>query len=485
MPTRVSYDSSRLIPAPLVQFAKSYETAGDGTKLGSKFTITINGIICADKGSPNSSGTFHTSGGYPADEVITEDSRLGAIFRKQEAIRELFSQDGLSLEFQSADGSPPIKCNPRVIDIEFEEDIWFHRCDYTITLEADLMYVNGTALGEDEFANYISSAGESWSISSTDDRLGDSRYPPTYQITHTVNATGKRFFDGTGLVKPAWQQARDWVINRLGFDETIALSSGINNLPEYYNGYNHVRSEEIDELAGTFSVTEAWVLSSGNAVEDFSISITTSNQQANNQVSINGNITGYAERDANFNITTHAMDNAEIKWSGVQTDLLSRAQIYSGYNLNPIVLSTTVGKNPVTGTINYTYQYDDRPSNNITGAVSEVINIDDSYDVNVFGVVPILGRTKGPILQDIGTKRERTRSLNMEIVFDTTVAGSGTVASRFRDNHPRVRSPQSGQIDDIISAVTPYYSSKLFVANRNERWDGVSRYSYNITWVYE
>jgi len=102
MPSRVSWGNSLLIPAPLVGISKQYLTTGDGTKIGSTFNITVNGVICADRGSPTSSGTLLTDFSQSDIEVIDADSRLGSIIRKQEAIRDLFSVDGLSFEVQSA-----------------------------------------------------------------------------------------------------------------------------------------------------------------------------------------------------------------------------------------------------------------------------------------------------------------------------------------------------------------------------------------------
>ena len=200
--SRVLYGTSRLIPAPFVSVSKQYSKAGDGRIIGSIFSLTITGKMLAFKGSPDSSGTFWTSGGYPSDETVGTDSRLKAIIRKQEALRNLFSEEGLSLEFQSADGSAPMKCNPRMNSIEFSPDVWYQTCDYTINLEADVVYVNGLALGEDAFSQYIDDASESWSFDTDEDKPETIGVPRTYRVTHSVGAKGKRFYDETGtLVK--------------------------------------------------------------------------------------------------------------------------------------------------------------------------------------------------------------------------------------------------------------------------------------------
>ncbi len=484
MPTRVSYGDKRLIPAGFVSISKSYQTAGDGQKIGSLYQITLNGTIVADKGSPNSSGVFHTVGGYPADEVIDHDSRLGAILRKQSAIRDLFASDGLSFEIQSADGTAPTKCNPRIKDISFPEGLWFNVCPYTITMEADYLYVNGQPVG-DSFTYNIASAEENWSFETDEARYGSADFSPTYRLSHTVNAVGKRTFSDGILTQDAWKEARDWVVEKVGYDSALARNENIINLPTYYNAYNHVRSVNTDELGGSYSVSESWVLSSGNAIEDFEVSIQTTANDGISTVAINGTVTGFDERDELLSLEVDRITNAETKWAAVKDLLHTRAESYFGNILNAVPTDTTVGKNPLTGIITYNYSYNDRPSNLITGAKSEVINITDNFDVDVFAAIPVLGRLNGPVLQSINTKKERTKSLSIEVVFDKSVAGSGNAQSRLTDRHPHNLSTQSGDIQSIVNAVKPSNPYQIFVANQQSSWDGVGRYTLNIDWTYE
>lgn len=493
----VSYSSKRLIPAPFVSVSKNYQTTGDGEKIGSSFQLSITGTIVAFKGSPNSSQVFHTTGGFPADEVIAANARLAAIFRKQEAIRELFSNDGLTLEFQSADGSQPMKCNPRVLSIEFAADIWFDRCEYTINLEADELSVNGVAQGEDAFTEYISSASETWSIETSEDQpegLGSNR---TYRLTHSLSATGKRFFDETGsLLRPAWENARLWVQPKMGFDSVIALSSGVNNLPTYYQGLNHVRSENVGENTGDYSVTETWILASGTALEDFTVNTRIDLDSGLNNVSIDGSIRGLETRDSNFNITSAKYDNAVTKFNAASGLALTRAQSFSGFTLNITPLNTTIGRNPVGGTISYSFEFNTRPSNLLTSARSESITMSDSFGVDVFAAVGVLGRSVGPVLQGLGSKQATTRSLSIDAVYGSDYVGSGNATSRLITKHPRNDVTRNAEIQAVVNAVQPVLAgalnnngaaaSTVFVSDQSDNWDATSsRYSLQIGWTYE
>lgn len=498
----VSYDGKKLIPAPFVRISKTYTKSEDGSVLGSIFNLSIIGTIVAWKGSPTSSGTFWASSGEPSDEVVVGDSRLGVMLRKQEAIRELFSNEGKSFEIQSADGSTPLKCNPRITDIDFPEEKWYDLCQYTINLEADALYGGPNAL-EDFVSNsgvsdkaFIKNASESWSIETNEgveELLGNKLYP-TFRLTHNLNAVGTRFFDETGkLVREPWKNARNWVLPRMGLNSSIIHSSGVNNLPSYYNGYNYVKNEQPDILGGSFSVTETWILSSGSATENFSVS-TGSSTDGLTTVSIEGTIQGYDTPSVNEfpQGDSDRYTNAVNKFNEISSIVFTRAQTYAGISLNITPNNSTVGRNPFTGVINYSYQYDTRPSNCISGVKSEVISLVDNLHGDVFASIPVLGRTKGPVLQDISTTQATSRALSIEIVVEPPSFGNNTlldIRTAFLTSKPSINPTYSGQIQKVIDAVDPSKidtSATVFRNQPRESWEPRSgRYSYQIEWTYE
>jgi hypothetical protein len=305
--TEVSYDGNRLIPAPLISISKQFQRSANGEIIGSFFNITVHGKLMAYRGSPKSDKTFWTLADYPPDETIAPDARLASIQRKQEALRQLFNADGKTFQIQGADGSAPVKFNPRVVGpIEFSEGLWYEYSDYTINLEADRVYPQT----EDTFTNLINDAQESWNIE-TQEEPESIGLPRTYRLTHNVSATGKRFFDGNGnLLQDPWKNAREFVIPKLGFDNTFLVSSGVKDLPSFYGGYNHVRTENIDKQAGGYSVTETWILTSGTALEDFSVETSRSIDTGLVQVGIQGNIIGLEQRTSSLQLVTTKYDNA-------------------------------------------------------------------------------------------------------------------------------------------------------------------------------
>jgi hypothetical protein len=493
------YDSKRLIPAPFVTFNKVYNKTGDGQLVGSTFSISLKGTIVSYKGSPTTTGTFWTSGGYPNDEVLTDEEGLKAIIRKQEAIRDLFSTEGLTLEVQSADGSQPMKCNPRLVSIDFTDGLWYNRCEYTIQLEADIVYVNGTELGEDNFTQNLAEASETWSIETNEDQAESVEQNRTYRLSHSVSATGRRFYDDTGLMqKDAWKWARDWVVPKLGFDATIALSSGVNSLPSYYGGFNHVRNEEVGESTGSFSVSETWILASGNVLEDFTVETSTNATEGITTVSIQGNITGLEVRDSNMQVTTSKYTAANTKLAAITGGLAySRATSYSGQSLNILPAQSTISKNPTAGNITYNYTYDTRPGNIVTDTKSESFTVTRSWDVDIVASIPVLGRTAGPVLQPINTHQESTVNLDIQLVFGPEFAGTGTNPTTLLvTRNPGLVEPQRSQIQTIVDAVKPSLAGYLnnagqaatvqYVRNQTENWEPRNgRYGLQIEWVYE
>jgi len=489
----VSYRGQKIIPAPYVNINKTYEKTGDGQNIGSSFEIIVQGTIVAHMGSPDKNGNLWSSSGYPSDDVVGDDSKLGSILRKQEALRDLFSVDGGEFEVQSSDGSQPLKCNPVVVDISFSADIWFQLCKYSIALRATTLSVNGLDVGEDDFTEYISSAEESWQFETIEEQPESELLPRTYRLSHTVNAVGKSYYDETGnLTKQAWEQARNYVLPKLGFDSTISLSSGVNNLPSYYGGYNHVRSENIDKKNGSYSVTESWLLASGTALEDFSINLSTDQNSALQSVSIQGEIRGLEVRNPDMTLTGSKHHYADVKWNEVKNLLHARAQLYTGLSLNSIPISTSEGTNPITGTKTYSYEYNNRPSHIVSDTKMESITINHSPNTDVFASIFILERANGPILQNLGTKQAKTVSVNIELVMNTPQdIGDKSLSSLknyFTYSKPSIMSPYSSEIQAILDANNPinYGYTNVFVSANNENWNpATSQYSLNYEWTYD
>lgn len=519
MPVTYGQDGKRLVPAPIVDIKKSYKRIGDTRKVKPIFTLTLNGTILNFKGSPICDDgdadtlVFQTSGGvfdYPADSVNWDNNDGQAmLFLKQEAIRELFSNDYLPLEFIPWNASQPVRCYPRVIDIEFPQDIWYRRTDYRITLEADYIIGSSTdqaAPGEDfstvdsgniyNFGNTsydligsynVQDASESWNISM------DTEFYGVFKIEHNLSAQGYRTADASGNMTEAWINARQWVNSRLGYDAHYAQSSVFGSVTTgQFTNYNHYRTNNIDTNNGSFASTESWLLCSGHFYEDSTADVKQSASEPYIGIGVQGTIYG-VDSGTIVGTTpwtaTGALNKyhaASAAWNNtVSGSLYTRAQQNIGVSLNPLPLSQTVTHSFNKGTIGYNYEFNNRPLNFVSGAISETLTVQDDNPsglVNVIAEHVVLNRAIGSVLQPINTTTAPTRVINYEAVFAAPTYPSGNNIAYLMALKPRA------QVDALIANLVPtnYAVGYLFVTTDNENWSPLTqRYTRTYGWKYQ
>lgn len=494
--TTLKYGSYEFSPVPIISnIRKEIQRAGDGTPLGTVFRLTLDGTV-----TPIPTGT----GGIT--NIITY----------QDALRNAFSEDGKRLLVQ-CQNTPLIDCYPRIVDFNLEQsnNNWVFTTPFNIELEFDDEPANsGETTGL--MPPYISNADESWSIefveennkfsldlSNVSNQEATGYYnidsnPFQLRLTHSVSAQGKRHYGPSGLRKDAWQEAREHVVGQLGLDSTFVGASGVLNLnPNQFVGYNHIRTNNVDQLGGSFSVEENWLIlqtgqngvPTGNATETWSIDVASQLDDIT-RVSINGEIQGLDTRDygtttGDFSISETRYEAAENYWNGVKPRIFSRAQYFgqgeSTRSLNPVSNNQTITHNPPGGTIAYSFDYDDRPCNFVTGSISEDIQINETFSTDTFAELIVLGRANGPILQAIGTPTSPERNVVIEVAM-SPYTGCDSIVSAMNQK------PKS-QVDSILCSLeadlTGTYTT-VFKTQDVENWNPkIGRYSRNITWKYE
>lgn len=417
----LTYDDKAIIPAPFMTSQKEVLTSGGGAKkLSSVMSITLHGKIVAWRGSPKSDASFWTASGYPPDETIVTDARLAAVLIKQNALRALFANEGRNLEISSPDGSFTSIYQPRNIKIDFAEGNWVEVCDYTVTMEVD---------DPNDNTDKIRDASEEWAIEASDER------GVLFRLTHQLSATGKRVYDETGALansKEAWQNAESYVLTKIGLGLKPARMEAPGVLDATgLQAFNYVRSNQLNELAGTYGVTETWVcFEPGDAAipahEDFTVTAKTNGGRTT--VTIDGTITGLEKRDDTTRaLVSNRYDNAVLKWDNVRSTILARVELVSGFTLNPTVINKSVGRNELSGTITYSYEYNDRPEPSIVGALTQIVRIHNANPADVYASVPVLGRELGPVLQNVGSKTSRKKTVTIDVNMPAaTMSGTST-----------------------------------------------------------
>ncbi len=390
----------------------------------------------------------------------------------------------------------------------------------------------GDILNADKSGNFISAASEDWALEVDEGRgesleinndLSRGGIPRSYRITHNMSATGKPHYypnpdnDNDILKKQAWEGARDFVQKRLlppDTDLTSAsnypnvlgmMGSGTLNLIDAYRGFNHVRTEQVGVTEGTYSVTESWLIASGASYENYNMSISSDLGNPFVNVTIDGNITGLSEikpSGATYGGIGGASglspyDNALLRYHevslsgqfGLLCPIYKRANSTVAVQLNSQPASISLGLNEFNGEITYNLSFNNRPTNVISGVLSESISVNDTYPGDVFAAIPVIGRATGPVLQYIGGRTEYKRDLSIELVMDYTDIPYGHKRNSLLLMKPSTNEPTKTQLRDLIKELSPAKEPgirKYFISPPSESWTPKEgRYSFNISWIYE
>jgi hypothetical protein len=474
----MTYGGIPLSPMPLMNLSKQYQKRGDGIIVGTLFTAQLDGTI------------FSPSG-------------LSSVIAVQDALRTTFATQGQLFEIK-CDGNTLLSVYPRVQGPTFEKSSnnWVLTSPYTITLEFD---DDPHDSGENSslMPPYIADTQESWNMEFVEDKahyewvlpgaIADAN-PYQVRLTHSMSAVGKSHYGSGGLVMPAWQQAKNYVATRLGYDSNFVSNTGVFNLTAAnFTPFNHVRSSISDVNAGTFSVSESWVVINpsgtgvaGRALEDFNIEVHTSTETALVVANIQGQIQGletrsYGSSPGAFAITETKFTAASGYWNTIKDSsrIYPRALLLVS-DLNATPVNKVVGYNPVNGVITYSYEYNNRPANCIAGALNEHIVVTDNNPTDVFAEIPIPGRSAGPILQDMGTITSAKRELSIDAVLPFSSGCS--VASLFATNP---RTSVSGLVALFESDLTSSHT-QVFKHINTETWEPkTGRYTRQVGWTYQ
>ena len=535
----VIVNNKRILPAPIVTFSKTPVFSDDGIDIGADYSVSFNGKILQNKGNPIASTGATFASSFSVDSWTTTQSPdddplhgvgdadlLVSTITKLEQLRDLVSPaTGVKVEIVGFDHSQGLKFYGDLKSFNVEsEGNWAKPASYT--MEFGFSNFIGSAnsglfsagASEDSFSYYVASVKEDWSIQEAEQVVvntgnwSDAR--KVYEITHSVDAKGKRVYNESGIVALLpWQQASGYVQSIIGL--------GISNLPDSllgitsgYYATNRKISERIDRAGGTYGVEETFsyvpsgMIPSGQwAFEECSINIDKTEGSLTN-ITIQGTINGI-ETNAPTGVQGTGISkysNALSYYNIVEPTLYSRVKQNVGTLawVHPAPKTTAVGKMPNAGQITYNYSYDDRPPNLITGSISEEISVNDTYPGQIYSATPVIGRNQ-PVLQYLGSRTEYKRTLSINVQMDvmsrnwtySDVNSSGKMITPTVTgirNWTLTQKPSishSGDFQVIYDAVNPaneagVIPTKVFYDAPQESWNfKTGTYSYSIGWTYE
>lgn len=508
-------DGGLVGPFPKFSVNREEISTGDGTYIGTKFSIDITGIAALNK--------------QDSQDITVKGQRQsrvqGESLTALQFDRNQFPTQGNGiLEIAPYAGQPNvIKFNDaRLISVSLpeqtDEEAGVQNVQYTFSFEAykdASANTNTGTTGTPAQPTYkLSSAEETWDISQNEGQFFHQDNDPTkplfkaYTLTHTVSATGLRKYSSLGNLATdgeAWRQAQKWVNSRLKSpsevsdsitddlmgDETFwstefipvnmdgatrqavipDLKSGTVN----YQGCNHVRTVSSDLGAGSYSVTETWILCDRTGVKathDIEISIEDDKGIATN-VNVSATIQGLNSNPAN-STSDNSYDNAVTAYNSIKAKIYDLANIAyqtdfsGGGTLRNIKKSESFGRNEAAGTITYSVSFDDAEVS-IADAISEDINInyDNTEGLNkVIAKIPIIGKSDGPVIQDMNTTTIKVVSATLDAVMKREA----------RSNRPT---------SAATSALDSYKPSGGKQQSKTESWNPKSgAYNLSISWEY-
>lgn len=490
-----SFSGSSGYPVPQISMSLEVDRDNTGRSLSARNVINLEGQIYAS----GASGFLF---------LAQAESGLRSVFTNNRANSLSFGCNNQTLYSGFA------KVNRYTADKT--ENRWLITINYNIDLEVE---VTGANLYN------VSSIQDEWSLEPLDDfsyvpspfpgattSSNNSNFPssfnfitgpsyPAYRVSRTIGAVGKFVPTGSGNSGiGGLANAQKWVKDQIG--SGLKIQPALSGLTLY----NFIRSVNASEAEGSYRITDTFLAISGVSgyTESFSVESSLDSSYLRT-VTINGTIkgleavnTGYVDSSGGISSGLSGIfyptvasgrgsgskfGNAVSGYNTVKSGLFTRCQAFVatgndpngvfnrlfGRNespLNPIPLSITEGFNPPEGTVTYSWAYNNRPLNLVSGSISETLTVDDTFPAQEVAEVFVIGRRLGPVLQDLGTYTSASRNVTFEVVM---LRPTGLAGLRF---------PKTAYtaITGVVESFNPQYllgSSfcKSFVKANSESWN--------------
>jgi len=457
-------------PMPRYSIGRENIFTGDGTYMGTRFSITVTGTAL-----------IHSAD--DTQDITKKGERqhrvMGEALTSLQMLREEFPNQGTGqLEISAYGGLGNIIefKDARLISIDLpeqsEESAGVQTLEYSFVFEAyqeASQNENTGSSGKPVKPDYcLTSVDESWELSEGDGFFYKDDIPSTandnlhktYTLTHTVSATGHKKYSDPGALETggeAFRQAVQWVKTRLVYDPTVEITEDLMgdttffsskflplemnapgktdelgfNLKEgtiAYKGYNHTRSVSSDQNVGSYSVTDTWILSQ----ETF---LSTHNLEFNFENSIDGQgatvgvsatVQGLTSLDSR-ETRTDKYTNALASFNTIKALIPALAdQVYQDSGglfalRQDRKFSESIGHNKVAGTITYSVSFNDYDPPKIPGAITENVTVNynnDRGEQKLIAILQVIGRAAGPIIQDIETTQISSRTITVDAVME-------------------------------------------------------------------
>ncbi len=423
---KLYYGAYEFKPVPL--FSWSTETIRDGKQdaLCLKHTLNFTGTLIVPSGN---FGSMMTSRSSLENALKTSKQEL----RLQNGVTNIISG-----------------VYPRLINLQFSEGLWVDKIPYTFSFEYE----------ENKYNTPISQYNEVWNYEESQDTT-------TATVKHDISAIGIN--TNPSGINNSFVNARTFVLSKKGYASGFApvfvSPSGT------FNSYEQTRTENSDIGTGAFSISENFILSSGNYIltQNGSFSL---DEAGIGTVSIDGSVQGLGRGNNGYTNALSAW-NASIKKniplvaSGIYSELGGEGTLYTNH-----YKSLSVSKNPFAGQLTFNVTYNDSLTTNLPSGIQDFsIQVSDQKPVRVYASFPIMERTLGNVVQDISTSTEGRYTISGTCVGEpdfTYLNILSFVQDKINEKRPLSINYQTLRLDQ-----------KEITKDESKR-----TVNFNLTWIY-
>lgn len=319
-------------PTPTVNMSTQSIRTPAGDYLSDQTTITLNGVVYTQRQADHDTHTLTSAlTKSPGPDKNFDDAEyndytveglLGAASGLKSAV--LSRNHGL-LQIKTANNAFLSYGHASVDSISFSpsSNNWNQTVDYEIVFN-QYSYNTGSYLinkynhntdqpQAENTGEYITSVTDSYKLELMDDLYGfGGDYIPTYKLTRTLGAVGRVIQMGSGAV----YHARNWVAQR----EKVAPLTGMFR-PENFILYDQERSIDVDESAGSYTITDNFIAKSGVPYIHTSEVEVSTDEMENHTFTVKGSIKGLVPATGVYGFPVKDPSTGAPKYPGIQNQI--------------------------------------------------------------------------------------------------------------------------------------------------------------------
>lgn len=372
-------NGTEIRPTPLVTVTQQSEFRDNGEIKTVTRSVELKGKILAVDPVKNES---EPSG---ANDLEVDKHKLALLRNKISDLEKLVEHKIDDIYISTSLSGPHLKIDDKfkLKSKNFNIEQSSHICDYTISLE--------------QIITDIELPDESWTLDPADE------YGRFVKINRTRSIQVKSTITGTPPTTNDYKLAMDKIV-------LSSLPSGASTYLPLPAGsaYNKTTSYSVNTYKNSVDCTESWIISKEPYIIEETISIKETNDSVYKSASLQGTITGYeGEGKTKY-------QNAEDKFNSVKT--WSIGGTYSIGSISGKVRSTSQGTNKIAGTITYSVEVSEGIET--TGERTKSITWTDNPPINNFASIVAIGKSEGPIIQKLPSKKNGVKSVNVEVLYD-------------------------------------------------------------------